>query len=732
MSKINTRATINANIKQNGNQEITGQVLNSVLNTMVDDYAAQEKLTELEGTTDTLQYELMLVKGEDGAEIKGYGIVSNSYVIVANGSFADYNGWSRTDYIPIDNYSIIEISGFNTSYNWFYDENKNPLAVVNLALGHILELSRWPNAKYIVLSESDANMANLVIKEYGYKNANLTSLDNRVSKLESYDIPALFESMPKGYKFGGVVTPNDAPQEDALSKFFYIANENGIYTNFGGVEVQNEVAILYKIDGSVNILPLDTLIPNKYVDQQGNLADYKGWTASQKMDVDVGTSYKVVALVNGIWTKMSSVWFAFYNANGGMTHRNVTSEWIEMVAGTEDKTLAVSWDTRTMGETPMVVPGNYTPTNYIVPDGWQKVTISKLDESAKTEIVLPSKLAFVQDKQFDMMVNNILYRGSAKNVGFKNYGSPTLYAYPYQDRIRISQPNEVVTGNASVRIQLIPDCAFDKNPAEQSNVLSKSFAYRSVLKTQGSGVTKKVMFIGDSITANGIYPNEVKNLFDNDDMSVQLIGTLGTSAKHEGRGGWSAEDYCTKSSYNDYTNAFYNPSTNHFDFSYYMSNNNFDGVDYVFISLGINDVFKQTKPLSDAKYDSIISYYNEMITSIRAYNANIKIFVGLPILPANSDWALSYNADITKAERLGLIQRLIQEYDDRESEGIIVVPLYCVVDTERDFPTESRPICARDSSTIEYVTDQTHPKTQGYYKIADVMYTYIKYGTTLS
>lgn len=48
MSKVNTRATINANIKQNGNQEISGQKLNSVLNTMVDDYAEQEKLTELE------------------------------------------------------------------------------------------------------------------------------------------------------------------------------------------------------------------------------------------------------------------------------------------------------------------------------------------------------------------------------------------------------------------------------------------------------------------------------------------------------------------------------------------------------------------------------------------------------------------------------------------------------------------------------------------------------------
>lgn len=588
----NLLAQIAANIYSNNNQEITGDILQLQLNAMVaslgagyqfmgvahpadtpsgyadlrafwlaseagtytnfgglvvaDDEVAVIKYDgngwskEVTGAATALDIDKII--GADGTIVKGYGIVNNSYVNYSTGAFDPYNGWSRTDYIPIDNYSIIDISGFNSAYNWFYDENKNPLNVVNLAFGHTLELSRWPDAKYIVLSESDANMANLVITAYGYKNNNLTSLDHRVSALES------------------------------------------------------------------------------------------------------STAKK-----------------------------------------------------------------------------------------PQTEIVLPSKLAFVQDKQFDLIVNNILYRGSAKNVGFKNYGSSTLYAYPYQDRIRISQPNEVVSGNAVVRIQLRPDCAFDKTPAEQNDILSKSFTYRSVLTTQGSGVTKKVMFIGDSITANGIYPNEVKNLFDNDAMSVQLIGTLGQSpAKHEGRGGWSAEDYCTQVSLNTYTNAFWNPSTSRFDFAYYMSVNGFSGVDYVFISLGINDVYKQTKPLTDAKYNSIISYYNEMITSIRAYNASIKIFIGLPILPANSDWALSYEADINKAERLGLIQRLIQEYDGRESEGFVVVPLYCVVDTERDFPTESRPICARDSSTVEYVTDQTHPKTQGYYKIADVMYTYIKYGTTLS
>ena len=52
MSKQSIKATIDANIKQNGAQAITGQIMNSVLNQMVDNLAEEasttEKLTELE------------------------------------------------------------------------------------------------------------------------------------------------------------------------------------------------------------------------------------------------------------------------------------------------------------------------------------------------------------------------------------------------------------------------------------------------------------------------------------------------------------------------------------------------------------------------------------------------------------------------------------------------------------------------------------------------------------
>ena len=58
MSKQNTRATIDANIRQNGQQLITGAILNSVLNTMVTDYAEQEKLTDLERKVDEIEDEI--------------------------------------------------------------------------------------------------------------------------------------------------------------------------------------------------------------------------------------------------------------------------------------------------------------------------------------------------------------------------------------------------------------------------------------------------------------------------------------------------------------------------------------------------------------------------------------------------------------------------------------------------------------------------------------------------
>lgn len=93
MSKANTRATINANIKQNGNQEITGQILNSVLNTMVDDYAEQEKLTDLESDIDTKIQKLPILVSKYAVQTQVWYGDDYTHIVIP------VNGGEKVDYI---------------------------------------------------------------------------------------------------------------------------------------------------------------------------------------------------------------------------------------------------------------------------------------------------------------------------------------------------------------------------------------------------------------------------------------------------------------------------------------------------------------------------------------------------------------------------------------------------------------------------------------------------------
>lgn len=53
------------------------------------------------------------------------------------------------------------------------------------------------------------------------------------------------EQYIKGYAFGGIITPLDSPLFPADIKAAYIANQIGVYTNFGGVTVTENSVILY-------------------------------------------------------------------------------------------------------------------------------------------------------------------------------------------------------------------------------------------------------------------------------------------------------------------------------------------------------------------------------------------------------------------------------------------------------------------------------------------------------
>lgn len=67
-----------------------------------------------------------------------------------------------------------------------------------------------------------------------------------------------------------------------------------------------------------------------------------------------------------------------------------------------------------------------------------------------------------------------------------------------------------------------------------------------VAKNANAGNTKNVQVIGDSLVAAGSITQGILNNASADSMAVTLIGTRGTGLnKHEGRGGWTINDYTT-------------------------------------------------------------------------------------------------------------------------------------------------------------------------------------------
>jgi lysophospholipase L1-like esterase len=146
-----------------------------------------------------------------------------------------------------------------------------------------------------------------------------------------------------------------------------------------------------------------------------------------------------------------------------------------------------------------------------------------------------------------------------------------------------------------------------------------------------------VLLLGDSTVEQGVMGQKLIDAFTARDKTVTLLGTNGTGDnKNEGRSGWSAADYCGQSERGRTQNPFYNSSIEQFDFSKYMTDQSYSGVDFVVVQLGINDLYNVE--MSDAKnaVNSLEENIIEIITSIKAYNENQKIIINLPT-PCTSD-----------------------------------------------------------------------------------------------
>lgn len=219
-----------------------------------------------------------------------------------------------------------------------------------------------------------------------------------------------------------------------------------------------------------------------------------------------------------------------------------------------------------------------------------------------------------------------------------------------------------------------------------------------------------ILFMGDSLLNQNYYTEYFVGMFN--EGQVTLLGTRGNEgSKHEGRGGWSAYDYCTVSTKYGFTNPFLN--NGEFDFDYYMKSNEYKDVDYVVISLGINDI----NLLGHNTYGEILNYFDKITASIHSYNPKTKIIINTPIMPFSTE-----ETAYAKDKRLGFTKTLTKHYANTD---IYISPAYLNISSYYDFKLVQPLINEDNQNAAMVVTDTTHPNLDGYKNLASSTYSAI-------
>ena len=276
--------------------------------------------------------------------------------------------------------------------------------------------------------------------------------------------------------------------------------------------------------------------------------------------------------------------------------------------------------------------------------------------------------------------------------------------------------------------------------------ISENINFKTALTNSGNGVNRKVLVIGDSTINQEYMIDHIASFFGSDVMDVTFIGTRQTTAgnKHEGRSGWTMQNYIESTSLSGVANPFSNGGT--FDFPNYLSANSqtMASNDWVFIQLGINDLYatalqdgSQTESVINDRINAMKVRLETMVNSIKSHNANIRVGIIQTLPPALTQDATGnlLASGLYSLEyyfKKGVVkwwEYLLEFYDTqaKKDSKIYLIPANAVLDRENNFKTVAQNIDSHNITQIQVGIDDVHPSVAGYKQIGDMYIGVIKY-----
>lgn len=149
------------------------------------------------------------------------------------------------------------------------------------------------------------------------------------------------------------------------------------------------------------------------------------------------------------------------------------------------------------------------------------------------EMVIPPVIYGVQGRECNVYLENL------------HVGEASEFAHNI-DAAGGSQQNERLTWTPTGSLASGAITVEARSKRTGATLRTVTAQQRAAASSAGTGLTKSVLLIGDSLTEAGTITQTLLDIASPDAMKVSLIGTRGTAPnRHEGRGGWTVNDYTT-------------------------------------------------------------------------------------------------------------------------------------------------------------------------------------------
>lgn len=588
--------------------------------------------------------------------------VQNGFAIsLADGSLVATTNFTASDYIPVTpNTSYIRSSAYNTA---FYDKDRQFIS----STGSGRQFTTPANTAFVRVSFGstliDTYQFELGTVETSYVPYKLYTDEAAKLTFTTEFIKSNFESIPA--EKTEIVSPGkNLFDKSKVSTGFYVNYLNGTLVANATYWASDYIPVVANAAYSMNF--------------DGQLAFYN---ASKQY-------------VSGV-------------AGGGVVgNKTVTAPANAVYARFSTKDKDVFQVEKNVSPTPFEPFGYYVKSS-LLPSGG-------VYESAKNMIAfLPSEICVAVGRTIELYNCQVAWAGNILNYHFK---WDCQVGKSLKRKFSITG---VTIGNYPLTLTI-----YDGNMQQVTSVTSTVKVVSNALST-----TKTVLTIGDSLTNTTSTPkpwmSEIRTLSNN---KINFVGTRGTASneKHEGRSGFTSGNYLTATSYSfegEGVHPFWNPSTSQFDFSYYKTNTGINP-DAVNIWLGTNGI--ALDPTTNANNIKTI------VDKIRSSDSAIPIYVtftlyrgnqnGLGVQTSNDGYATNRGAWKLEEDRkvYNLMTRL---YDLlKPYTNLYFIPVALQHDSEYNFGAVSTPVNPRATQTELLPVEATHPQTQGYLQIADIMF----------